>query len=176
MRQGRKSRWTTRAFCMLAPLLIAALAAPAASLADAPATEEYELDLPAAEGDSNGNSNDEEGAAVAPPTSTPPTAPQAETVAPTTPEAPAERDREGGEGASDGPSNGLFDSPAPNRQIRNLPAADSGDGGFPALLLLLGVIAGTSIGFAIWRLRRDGRPGKSGGSAGTDVSAGTQSP
>ncbi|MGH2952117.1 MAG: hypothetical protein ACRDKX_08740, partial [Solirubrobacterales bacterium] len=69
-------------------------------------------------------------------------------------------DRKRGDGGSDAgagaqPSGGLFDSPAPDQPIENLKTSGSGDGGFPMLLLLLGAIAGTCAGFAIWRMRRE---------------------
>jgi hypothetical protein len=174
MRQGRKSKWTMRAFWALAALLLVALAVPASVVADAPATEEYELDLPAADGEGEAGSDEDDEAAVAPPTSTPPTVPQTESVAPAAPES----GEQGGGPADEArgePSNGLFESPAPNRPAQNLPAADSGDGGFPALLLLLGAIAGVSAGFAVWRMRREGGS-DAHGAAATDVSTGTQSP
>jgi hypothetical protein len=166
-----------RAFCALAALLVAALAAPAIALA-APATQEYDLALPEADGDSETEATEDETAAVAPPTSTPPTAPGPETVAPVAPAA-----EDGGAGGKPEPrdrsrprrsaGDTLFASPAPQRPIENLNTSGSGGGGFPALLVLLGAIAGTCAGFAIWRLRRTGtRPP---GSAGTDISGGTQS-
>jgi hypothetical protein len=166
-----------RAFCALAALLIAALATPAIASASAPATQEYDLDLPKAEGDDNGGggSQEDDAAAIAPPTSSPPTAPAPETVAPVTPEAIEETgagqpsDEKGSK-----PEGGAFE-PAPDRPKRHLTSSGSGDGGFPALLLLLGAIAGISVGFAFWRLRRmTGGPGAPGSSAPADVTSGTQ--
>ncbi|MGH2953379.1 MAG: hypothetical protein ACRDK9_05065 [Solirubrobacterales bacterium] len=166
-----------RAFCALAALLIAALATPAIAPAAAPATEEYELNLPSANGEGEGGSGDDQGGAIAPPTSTPPTAPGTETV-PVTPETIDEgagngkRERTAAEQAEGGP----FASPAPDRPKERFTTSGSGDGGFPALLLLLGAIAGTSIGVAVWRLRREGgRPGSGGGSTPADATSGTQS-
>jgi hypothetical protein len=161
-----------RAFCALAALLAAALAAPAISLG-APATQEYDLALPEADGDTE--AGEEETGAVAPPTSSPPTAPAPEEVAPVAPAAggggkPEPGDRSRPRRPAD---DTVFSSPAPQRPIEDLNASGSGGGGFPALLVLLGSIAATCAGFAIWRLRRTGaRPP---GSAGTDISGGTQS-
>ena len=162
-----------RAFCAVAALLIAALATPAMSSAAAPATEEYDLDLPEAEGDGKGggSSDEDEAAAIAPPTSTPPTASAPETVAPVTPEAidEAGAGKDSDEKGSAKPEGGAAGSSA-ERPKQHLTTSGSGDGGFPALLLLLGAIAGISVGFAFWRLRR---VADAPGAPPADVTSGT---
>ena len=141
MTQGRKSRWSVRALLCALAALTAALAIPAAAGA-APATEEYELALPQADG----GSDDESAAAVAP-AGGPPTAPAPEAVV----QAPIAAER----GSSKkGAGTDEFGAAANDRSIPDLSSTGSGEGGVPALLILLAVIAATSAAFAVWRLRR----------------------
>jgi cobalamin biosynthesis Mg chelatase CobN len=188
MTEGRKSRWGTRAlFCALAALAITAVA-PAVAGAS-PAEDEYDLNLPEADGQSNDPTQQSAGDSSAP---TGPTE--------ASPSASRETDDEQGSAAAagsggndDGQGGGgtgggdkatetgeqPFASSADEQTVSDL-AADRSDGaGVSMPLILLAVAAAACAGIAFWRLRRskddsDEQTHEPGARPG-DVARGTQS-
>jgi cobalamin biosynthesis Mg chelatase CobN len=190
MTEGRKSRWGTRAlFCALAALAIAA-AAPAAAGAS-PSEDEYDLNLPEADGQSNGPNQQSAGDSSAP-------------TAPTEPSPSASQDGDDAQGAAAGGGSGgkgdgqgggatgggdkspsepreqPFASSADEQAVPDLAADRSDGGGVSMPLILLAVAAAACAGIAFWRLRRskddsDEQSHEPGARPGDVAARGTQS-
>jgi cobalamin biosynthesis Mg chelatase CobN len=193
MTEGRKCRWGTRAlFGALAALAIAA-AVPAVAGAS-PAEDEYDLNLPEADGQSNEPTQQsaEDSSASTP-----------EAAAPASDTSQSDDDQgsataggaggggndQGGGGDSGGAAGGgdkasasrqqPFASSADEKTVPDLAADRSDGGGISVPLILLAIAAAACAGIAFWRLRRSkGDADDQGHEAGTrpgDVARGTQS-
>ena len=204
MTEGRKSRWGTCAlFSAFAALAIIA-AFPAVALAT-PAADEYDLNLPEADGQSHDPappSAEDSSPSNAP--STPSPAPEPATEDDSSTAGGAAVGSSGGGGGSDGgatsggsgggdkPTGSGGDKPTKEEQIEafgdplaeepvtNL-AADSSDGGGISMpLILLAIAAAACAGIAFWRLRRSkddsDDQGLEPGARSGDVARGTPSP
>ena len=199
MTEGRKSRWGTRAlFSVLAALAI--IAAVPAVAAATPAEDEYDLNLPEADGQSND---------PAPQTAEDSSSPSSPSTPSPTTEAPATDDDSstaggaaagsgsggnggGGDGGATSGGSGGGDKPTKEEQIEafgnavdeepvtNLAADSSDGGGISTPLILLAVAAAACAGIAFWRLRRskdsdDDTSHDAGARPSGDVARGTQS-
>jgi hypothetical protein len=190
MTEGRKSRWVTRAlFSAFAALAV--IAAVPALAAATPAEDEYDLNLPEADGQSNDPATQSaEGSSSPSPEPTP-----SATEAPATDDdgSTAGGGVAGSGGGGDGGAaagGGGDDKPAKSERseafptgeqpVTDLAADDSGGGGISMPLILLAVAAAACAGIAFWRLRRSKGDGEdTGHEAGArppgDVARGTQS-
>jgi cobalamin biosynthesis Mg chelatase CobN len=190
MTEGRKSRWGTRAlFGALAALAIVAVA-PAVAGAS-PAEDEYDLNLPEADGQSNDPAQQ---SAEDSSSSTPQPAPTAsETPQADEEQASAAAGGSGGNGDDQGgggsggsgdksttePREQPFASSADEQTVPDLAADRSDGGGISVPLILLAIAAAACAGIAFWRLRRskddsDDQTHEPGARPG-DVARGTQS-
>jgi cobalamin biosynthesis Mg chelatase CobN len=185
MTEGRKSRWGTRAlFAALAALAIAA-AGPAVAGAS-PAEDEYDLNLPEADGQSNDSTQQNAGGSSA---ATPQGASPASDASQSDDEQGSAtaggaggngNDRGGGgDKAATGSREQPFASSAGEQAVPDLAADRSDGGGISVPLILLAIAAAACAGIAFWRLRRskddsDDQSHEPGARPG-DVARGTQS-
>jgi cobalamin biosynthesis Mg chelatase CobN len=190
MTEGRKSRWGTRAlFGALAALAIAG-AGPTVAGAS-PAEDEYDLNLPEADGQSNDSTQQNAGGSS---TSTPQGASPASDSSQSDDEqgsaaaggAGGSGNDRGGGGAGGGGDKAATGSPeqpfassAGEQAVPDLAADRSDGGGVSVPLILLAIAAAACAGIAFWRLRRSkGDSDDQSHEAGTrpgDVARGTQS-
>jgi cobalamin biosynthesis Mg chelatase CobN len=187
MTEGRKSRWGTRA--LFGALAVLAIAAAGPTVAGAsPAEDEYDLNLPEADGQSNDSTQQNAGGSSA-------STPQGASPASDSSQSDDEQgsataggaggggnDKGGGGGgnkAATGSREQPFASSAGEQAVPDL-AADRSDGaGVSVPLILLAIAAAACAGIALWRLRRSkGDADDQGHEPGTrpgDVARGTQS-
>jgi cobalamin biosynthesis Mg chelatase CobN len=188
MTQGRKSRTVLVIGCALTMLAAISAIAPAFAGAQA-AVDEYELgDLPNADGDNAGQSQnnegsgDDEAAGVVPSSGSSTPSPPAAEGAGVTSAASGDASNQGvkdsggqSSGGQPGKGDNFAGTPTETEPVAAVNAESSDGGSAPVLLILLAIIAAISTGVAIWRLRRNQREPTPGVGPGTGKTAETQS-